>query len=128
MRWMLWGRQYGKTYQTIQWFLEEPTKRVIVCGTEAMAADIRRSLRQKIPHGPLVPETGLIMGAGEWSRLLDKYIMNAASASGRLSGVRKQVAVDNLEFVLPQLLGNNKVELVTATGVNEMPPPFVVNP
>jgi hypothetical protein len=98
MRWMIWGRQWGKSYQTVQWLKEDPDNRVIVTADESMADGLRRrySLRED-----------QVFGAGRWIHQ-HRHLL------------RKTIAIDNAEQTLPALL-NVRVGLVNASGVNEQP-------
>lgn len=120
MRWLLWGRQYGKTYQTIKWFLEDPESRVIIQANEEMAAFTRdRILRHHLPQDIDGEERQQLR------ELLKRQVVSVHAwqrGRGQHHGrsIKPTVAVDNLEHVLPALLGT-EVGMVTATGVSEQP-------
>lgn len=133
MRWMLWGRQQGKTYQTIKWFMEDPEHRIIITADEQMADVVRRMIMEQVPYEDRrMPED-----ARRWKKLLERQVVGAVTwlrkskeltytfAHGEMK--RPQVAIDNLELTLPALLNAN-VTVVTATGVNESPIGLVVDP
>jgi hypothetical protein len=121
IRWLLWGRQYGKTYQTIKWFLEDPENRVIISADEQTADYTRRQIMRYI-GGPIDD----VEYVATTRRMLKRSVVSVWSwqrsdITGVRNGVRRKVAVDNLDLVLPALLGAD-VAMVTATGVSERPP------
>ena len=93
MKFAIRPRQGGKTHLSVEWLREDPDHRVIVTANAQMARDLRQ-------------------GYG----LTEKQVAVAGSASIR--GRRAEYAVDNLDIILPQLLGTgpNPVTVVTATG------------
>jgi hypothetical protein len=96
MQFVIRPRMGGKTTEALKWLKETPGA-VLLVHSEAYAACLRRD------HG-----------------LTDRQVMSHRSAGTRLRGRRQvTVAVDNLDVILPQLLGlspDARVELVTATG------------
>lgn len=125
IRWMLWGRQYGKTYQVIKWFLEDPYTRVIVTSNAVMAGNLRRQLQGKYPHGKF----RLTTDAEAWDELLEKNVVAWSDATQhKLKERHVEVAVDNLDMILHTMCGGNEVRMVTATGVNESPVGLCVDP
>lgn len=128
IRWMLWGRQYGKTYQVIKWFLEDPEHRVIVTSNAVLAEDTRRQLQDKYPHDPSRARTRA--KAEAWRELLESSVLpyNDDTARRLRDGRKVEVAVDNLELILYRMFGGNEVRLVTATGASERPAGLRVDP
>lgn len=122
IRWMLWGRQYGKTYQVIKWFMESPETRVIVTSNAVMADNLRRQLLGKLPYGDDFLATG-----DDWEALLEKNVIKYGQHD-QLKGRKVEVAVDDLDMILHQVFGGNEVRMVTATGVNESPVGLCVDP
>jgi len=132
IRWMLWGRQYGKTHQTLEWFLGDPAHRVVLAMNEIEAERLRRDLMYRSPmfgHYPFLP-------LEEWKKLLQKNIVSASKWATERDHTRyteedglflPRVAIDNLDLILDKLLGA-EVALVTATGVNESPKGLRVDP
>lgn len=39
MKWKIWPRQYGKTYELSKWWLEDPEHRVILVESTVMAKE-----------------------------------------------------------------------------------------
>lgn len=48
MKIFIGGRRSGKTSKIIRWWLENPTKRVVVCMNETQAKDIRSKVRRRV--------------------------------------------------------------------------------
>jgi len=120
MKWKIWPRQYGKTHQLREWWLEDPANRVILAGSEAIAANSRHNLEWKL--GEMYPGNTV----AENRRLLRTRIisyrtwLNGAYTDRYLKDC--QVAVDDLDFILPKLL---KAHVVYAAGAgsNDIPDP-----
>jgi hypothetical protein len=120
MKWKVWPRQYGKTHQLREWWVEDPANRIILCGTELIAQNTRHHLMDlladKFPGNTY-----------EESRRLTKY--RVMSYRTWLNGFcqdrdakKCEVAVDDLDFILPKLL---KAHVVYAcgSGSNDVPDP-----
>lgn len=126
MRWMLWGRQHGKTHQTLLWFKEDPEHRVILCMNEMEAVRLRRLIERDYPHD----QHRLRSEAEAWRILLRRNIITVGTWQREFDHARwvegdarpsyPKVAIDNAEHVLRTLVGA-EVELLTATGMNETP-------
>lgn len=120
MRWMIWPRQYGKTYTVQQWWLEDPGNRVILTENEELARLRRRDLADKLKSAyPGLFDT-------EIERLVKNRVMSYRSWPN-LRGTtlfRSQVAVDGAENILRSLLGGVcDVQVITGAGRNEEPDP-----
>jgi hypothetical protein len=90
-------RQGGKTHEAVRWLREDPGRRVIITATQDMAADLRRRYELTASQ---VTTTDTVRSAGR--------------------GRHAEYAVDNLDLILPHLLGTgaNPVTVITATGEN----------
>jgi hypothetical protein len=88
-------RQGGKTHASVQWLLEDPENRVILCANLQMARELQRRYK-----------------------LTDRQVMSAATVRTAGRGRAAEYAVEDLDTLLPYLLGTgpNPVSLVTATG------------
>ncbi len=95
MKFVIRPRQGGKTHETVQWLREDPGHRVIITATAEMARDLRQRYE-----------------------LTEKQVMTVSSVRTFGRGRRAEYALDNLDIILPQLLGTgpNPVMVVTATG------------
>lgn len=117
MRWMVWPRQYGKTYQVTRWFAEDPRNRVILTENAALAAQRRRELEDSIPDG-FTPQA--------WRKHLRMHVLSFRSWLSQHDSRRKpfpgEIAVDGLEYILPYLLRGN-VTVAAGAGVNDTPDP-----
>lgn len=116
MRWMIWPRQYGKTYKLQEWWLEDPQNRVIVTGTEELARIRRRDLADKL--GSAYP--GLF--AQEIDRLLKRHVVSYRSYTG-MRGVFNtdtKVALDDLDYILTSIFSVGGPTVVLAAGVGEL--------
>lgn len=124
MKWKIWPRQYGKTHQLREWWLEDPANRVILCGSENLAQNSRHYLK------PLLEERYPGNTAADNRRLLKFRVMSYKTwLNGTLATrdvLRCQVAVDDLEFILPALF---KADVVYAAGAgqNDIPDPVIAN-
>jgi len=66
MKWLIWPRQYGKTYEVCQWFLEDPVQRVIITSNEGLARLRRRALDNEAP-------TAFYL---QWQKILKTHIVS----------------------------------------------------
>jgi hypothetical protein len=101
IRFILAGRQTGKTERLLEWLgsqtISEPQSRVIVCHSDVEAVRLRK----------ICDERGWLIAPSQ--------ILSAESVRrGGLRGHAVLVAVDNLDLVLPQLLGA-QIDVVTST-------------
>lgn len=127
IRWMLWGRQYGKTYQVIKWFLEDPEHRVIVTSNAIMVDDLLRRVTAVQSVAPWDADQDSPAARKYWQDFLKKSIIRYTTAD-QLIGRKVDVAVDNLDMILHTMFAGNEVRMVTATGVNESPVGLCVDP
>lgn len=95
MKFVIRPRQGGKTHATVQWLREDPDRRVIIAHSAATASDLRRRYD-----------------------LTERQVVTVDSIRTRERGRRAEYAVENLDIMLPYLLGTgpNPVSMVTATG------------
>lgn len=118
-KWMIWPRQYGKTYQIRKWWLEDPQNRAIVTLNEQSARNLRHDLKEELTR-----RSGGLFSA-ETDRVLRQRVMswrswdNCRGESWR-SGC--EVAVDEAGHVLASILLAD-VRVVAGTGNNEEPDP-----
>jgi hypothetical protein len=121
MKWKIWPRQYGKTHQLRDWWLEDPGNRIILCGSEVLAQNTRRHLI------PLLEDQYPGNTDAENRRLAKWRVMSYRTWLNGFCQDRHarncQVAVDDLDFILPKLL---KAHVVYAAGVgtNDIPDPL----
>jgi hypothetical protein len=119
---MVWPRQYGKTYQIEQWWLENPQNRAIVTSNEQDAREIRHRLTGKLM---CASSTFAEMFEVELKKLLEQRVMSWRSW-GNIRGERwvttAEVAVDETGAVLQGLLHAN-VTIVAGAGKNDEPDP-----
>jgi len=130
IRWMLWGRQWGKSYQTLEWFKGDPVHRVIITPNLVQAEQLRRELANYYPHGP-------DDAAAEWHELLETNVVSLTQWSQEGDHHARytrdwerfypEVAIDNLDMMLKGLVGAD-VSLVTASGGNDTPVGLVIDP
>lgn len=114
MRWMIWPRQYGKSYQVGRWFSEDPANRVILTENEALARLRRQELQDDIPQG---------FTAATWRRHLKERVVSFRTWHNSRRGAdpfNGEIAVDGLEYMLPRIFGGN-VTVATGAGVNDEP-------
>lgn len=121
MRWMVWPRQYGKSYEIGKWWLEDPQNRVIVTANEEIARIRRRELEDKL----LDFYSGLF--AVEITKLLKRNIMSYRSWQNMrgVNGSNIQVAIDDLDYILQSVFGTGGASVVLAagSGINDEPDP-----
>jgi hypothetical protein len=89
-------RAEGKTHLAIEWLKADPDHRVLLTTSEALAADVKKR-----------------------HRLGDRQVMSYRAAPAALRGRSNiELAVDDLDAILPALLGIGPlpIVLVTATG------------
>jgi hypothetical protein len=114
MKWMIWHRQYGKTYQVCQWFLEDPRNRVIITSNENLARIRRRDLESE--------QTGIFHA--HWKRILKSHIVSFRSWQN-MRGVFPptiEIAIDGIDDMVSYLF-HGDVKIITGAGVNERPDP-----
>jgi hypothetical protein len=117
VRWIVWPRQYGKTYQIEQWWLENPQNRAIVTANEELARLIRTSLGRELAR------TGHGLFKDEIKRLLDRRVMSWRSwgnTRGEAWRMTAEVAVDEAGAVLQAMLSAN-VTVIAGSGKNDEP-------
>lgn len=100
MKFDIGGRRSGKTTRMIQWLLNGPAgeNRILVTHSPSEAARIREILK----------EMGIERN--------DIEVIDFASTVDRLRGKSAVVGIDNLEMLLANFLGANRVTRVAATG------------
>lgn len=124
MKWKIWPRQYGKTHQLREWWLEDPANRVILCGNRNLAINSHHYLE------PMLAEAYPGNTHQENRRLLRTRIisyqtwLNGARYEREL--VKCQVAVDDLDYILPKLLKAN-ISYGAGCGSNDIPDPQQAN-
>lgn len=123
MKWMIWPRQYGKTYQLTQWWVDNPANRVLLCGNEKLAQMRRDEVL------PLLRET-YPKSTDRDLRMLTKNRIysfrtwrNSAPTCDQL---KCQVAIDDLEVVLDALF-KGKVVYAAGAGSNDTPEPAIAD-
>lgn len=116
MNYLIWPRQYGKTYKVCQWFLEDPGNRIIVTENEQLARIRRRDLESE--------QTGIFHA--HWKRILKSHIVSFRTW-GNMRDVFPptiQVAIDGIDTIINQLVYGD-VQIITGAGVNEKPDPAI---
>lgn len=87
-------RQTGKTYRTIEWFLEAPDRRAVICIDYREACRLREKIQER------APELGGEHAA--WTkRIVWPQILNHALRGRTIEAVW----IDNLDLILPILIG-----------------------
>lgn len=117
MRWMIWPRQYGKTYQVTKWIVEDLENRVILTSNESLARLRRRELEEEFASLNL---PSLILA--EYRKLLKTHIVSFRSWQ-KMRGVFPptiEIAIDGIDDIAEQLFGGN-VQIITGAGHNEKP-------
>ena len=121
MRWIVWPRQYGKTYQIEQWWLENPQNRAIVTFNEQAARDIRLRLEaalRTVYHGPFTTVLSRLI-----ADLVKERVMSWRSwesTRGESWRIKAEVAVDEAGAVLQSVLNAN-VTVIAGSGKNDEP-------
>lgn len=123
MKWMIWPRQYGKSYQLRQWWVNDPANRVILCENVNAAKfcqeECVKLLEEKYP-GNTHRENRLLVRNRVYSW---RTWRNSRLTQDQL---RCEVAIDGLEAILPHLF-KGTISVATAAGSNELPDPEVAN-
>jgi hypothetical protein len=123
MRWMIWPRQYGKTYQTGLWWLEDPQNRVILTENEKLAQLRREELGGRLYElHPEIPAQSLFMR----QRIMSFRTWMAGVALG--VAIRRgnfEVAVDGADTILAELLLGASIQVITGVGRNDEPDPGI---
>lgn len=93
MRIFVSSRQTGKTYQTIEWFLVDPTYRVVVCINQSECNRLVKDIMKRPPyHNKPRPA---------WTRNIISYTtLGAGGLRGRTIAA---VRIDNLDLFLTDL-------------------------
>lgn len=125
MKWMIWPRQYGKTYQLSQWWVDDPVNRVLLCGNEKLAQMRRYEVL------PLLKEVYPGSLNSDLRALTRNRIYSFRTWLGptlpRDGAVRKcEVAIDDLDVVLDTLF-KGKVVYAAGVGQNDIPDPRVAD-
>lgn len=116
---MIWPRQYGKSYQLRQWWVQDPANRVILTENTLYAQvcrdECRKLLAEEYPGN-----------AERINRLLVNNRIFAwrtwlGPTLPRTGDLRQcEVAIDGLEAIL-SVLFKGKVKIATGAGKNEVP-------
>lgn len=117
---MVWPRQYGKTYQIEQWWLENPRNRAIVTANEGTAREIRHRLTDKLMLGSA---TFTELFEVELKKLLEQRVMSWRSwnnTRGEAWTFPAEVAVDEVGALLQSML-NARVAIIAGSGKNDEP-------
>jgi len=103
MKLLITGRGGGKTYTVLKWLAADESRCVLVAST-AMAENLRNTIREeKTRRGEKVT-------AADHQRVLTvRQVLNGAHR-----GWARTMSVDEIEMVLPMLLGMD-VDIVTGT-------------
>lgn len=112
VKWMIWHRQYGKTYEVEQWFLEDPRNRVIITANEQLARIRRRDLETK--------QTEVFRA--HWVKILKSHIVSFRTWQN-MRGVFPptiQMAIDGIDDMVGEIFRAD-VRVITGVGVNEKP-------
>jgi hypothetical protein len=122
MRWIIWPRQYGKTYRVKKWWLEDPANRAIVTMNEALARVRRSELADELMQA--YPGYSL----REVDRAVKAGVMSWRSwENRRLSRPPKQVALDDCaKEILRRFVGPvHELVIISDAGRNEEPDPVI---
>lgn len=121
IRWLIWPRQYGKTYRIEEWWLEDPENRVILC-PDMVSARYRvgvlvRRLADERPdlHVTRKYVEERVMSFRRWQHL-NESLKPGTDYSGC------EVAVDEAEVILATLLRAD-IKVIAGAGRNEEPDP-----
>lgn len=123
MKWKIWPRQYGKTYQLSGWWVNDPANRVLLCGNEKLA-HMRRDevlplLREAYPGS-----TDRDLRTLTKNRIYSfRTWRNSTVPSDQL---KCEVAIDDLEVVLGALF-KGKVVYAAGAGQNDIPDPRIAD-
>jgi hypothetical protein len=113
---MIWPRQYGKTYEVEQWFLEDPRNRVIITANEQLARIRRRDLETE--------QTEVFRA--HWKQILKSHIISFRTWQN-MRGVFPptiQVAIDGIDDMVSEIF-HADVKIITGVGANETPNPAI---
>jgi hypothetical protein len=124
VKWKIWGRQQGKSYDIMQWWLEAPEKRFILCGSASLARVRQDDAKRE--YDDLVQKGWWTLGRPEAMKLIRSRILSvsqwqARPAPGYVNPDWK-FAVDDADLTISQLVGGN-VEIVGGCGQNDTPAP-----
>lgn len=119
MKWKIWPRQYGKTFELTKWWLEDPEHRVILCESRDLAqlrhADLKYQLQDARPDNTYHQNRVLLVEhIISWRTWRNSTRTNAEK--------KMDVAIDGLEAILPHLFRGNIV-YATGAGTNDIPDP-----
>jgi hypothetical protein len=116
MKWMIWQRQYGKTYEVCQWFLEDPRNRVIVTANERLARIRRRDLETE--------QTEVFRA--HWIKILKSHIVSFRTWQNMREVFPStiQVAIDGIDDMVNEIF-HGDVQVITGVGKNELPNPAI---
>lgn len=119
MKWKIWPRQYGKTYQLQEWWLGDPAHRVILCGNRNLAQIRRHDLELRLPE--VYPGTTKAEARSLTRNRIMSYRTWLGPTLPKKGDLRDcAVAVDDLDLVLPELL-KAKVAYAAGMGTNDSP-------
>jgi hypothetical protein len=112
MKYLIWKRQYGKTYEVCQWFLEDPRNRAIITANERLARIRRRDLEWKQSE----------VFRDHWLKLLKTHIVSFRTWENMRSvhPPTIQIAIDGIDDMVHELF-HGDVRIITGVGTNSQP-------
>ena len=116
LRWLIWPRQHGKTFEVIKWWLEDPENRVIVTASEQLAQYKREEIQSEADkYRPKFSQQflkGHIVPYSTW----------ASAQRGRAPA---EVALDDcVKAILREFAGRqNTLAIISDAGTVESPGP-----
>lgn len=117
LRWLIWPRQHGKTFEVIKWWLEDPENRVIVTASESLAQYKRKEIhdRRKAFRPPTF----------SWQFLKDHIVPYSTWASAPPGRAPVEVALDDcVKAILREFAGRqNTLAIISDAGTVESPDP-----
>lgn len=112
MRWLIWPRQYGKTHRVIEWWLEDPAKRIIVTHSESTARNHRHRAEKEAWDKPRYAQAwnyAYSPWGREFQKVLKDNIMSWRSWENSRQGRGRpacEVAIDDcVKAVLRKFVG-----------------------
>jgi hypothetical protein len=122
IRWLIWPRQYGKSYEIESWWLEDPEHRVILC-TDTVSASYRISVLTKRLQGrDHVPGLRVTKGFMESRVMSWRTWVHKQDKPGYRSQDEWEVAIDEVGPLLAELLKTD-IRIIAGVGRVEEPDP-----
>lgn len=120
VKWKIYPRQYGKTYELKKWWLEDPENRVILVESTVMAKERHYELKEALAE--VRPDNTFHQNRV----LLQTHIVSWRTwrNNARTSAEKKmEVAIDGLDYILPALFKGTNIVYAAGAGTNDIPDP-----